>query len=218
MGDLRTQPTEPFSSNALRLSGREWGAVAALVLVLVLLLPPLWKRLEPFTPSTDYRIPFQSSADYWLFERYGRAVAGRQRTLLIGDSVIWGQYVAADGTLSHHLNEQAGDERFANLGLDGTHPLALLGLYRDYGRTLEEEDVVLHLNLLWLSSPETDLRTDSLQSSPPDPPGPAPDPGLPGVPLGSDRYPGRAGPPGAPLVPAPAQRLLRRPRSPSLDP
>jgi hypothetical protein len=160
MGDLRTQPTEPFSSNALRLMGREWGAVAVLVLVLILLLPPFWARIEPFTPSTDYRIPFQSSADYWLFERYCRAVTGRQRTLLIGDSVIWGQYVAADGTLSHHLNERTGYGRFVNLGLDGTHPLALLGLYRDYGRTLEEEDVILHLNLLWLGSLETDLQTD----------------------------------------------------------
>lgn len=80
--------------------------------------------------------------------------------MVIGDSVIWGHYVERDQTLSHYLNELAGGERFVNLGLDGTHPMALFGLIRNYGRAIKGEKVILHLNLLWLSSQEADLQTD----------------------------------------------------------
>jgi len=106
----------PYASNEVRLSAREWivaGAVAAAVLGL---LPAQWKRAEPFQPSTDYRIPYELSSDYWLYDRYSRIACSENRTLVIGDSVVWGHYVKKEHTLSQWLNVLAGDARFANLG------------------------------------------------------------------------------------------------------
>ena len=39
-------------------------------------------------------------------------------------------------------------------------PLALEGLVDCYGRALRNRKVILHCNLLWLSSPKADLQTD----------------------------------------------------------
>lgn len=149
-----------FSSNAVWLSVREWLVAAGIVIVIVLALPPVWRHLEVFSPSVDYRIPYDLSEDYWLFKQYSRSVSSQGKMLVIGDSVVWGHYVARDQTLSHHLNELAGRERFVNLGLDGTHPMALYGLLRHYGKAIKGEKVILHMNHLWLSSPEADLQTE----------------------------------------------------------
>jgi hypothetical protein len=156
---LNTQ-IEPYSSNAIRLSVREWLVVAGVVAVASIALPVAWQNLEDFVPSADYRIPYDLSEDYWLYSQYSRSVSGQNKTLLIGDSVMWGHYVGQDQTLSHHLNELAGAEQFVNMGLDGSHPLALLGLIKYYARDIRDEDVILHMNLLWLSSPEADLQTE----------------------------------------------------------
>jgi len=149
-----------FSSNAIRLLVWEWLVVTGIVIVIVLALPPVWRNVEVFSPSADYRVPYDLSEDYWLFKQVSRLFCGQGKTLVIGDSVVWGHYVSRDQTLSHHLNELAGNEQFINLGLDGTHPMALYGLLRHYGRTIKGEKVILHLNLLWLSSPEADLQTE----------------------------------------------------------
>jgi hypothetical protein len=146
-----------YGSNAVRLSAAQWLIAAALVLAAVLLAPALWEKAEPFSPGPDYRIPYSLSSDYWLFSRYARAAAARGKTLVLGDSVIWGQYVAADRTLSHFLNQETGGERFANFGLDGAHPAALAGLVEYYGGDLAGRDVVLHCNLLWTASKKHDL-------------------------------------------------------------
>src|SRR5262249_12557312 len=98
------------------------------------------------------------SNDYWLYDRYARLAATGCDALVVGDSVVWGEYVTRDQTLSHYLNKEAGRERFANLGLDGTHPAALAGLVEFYGAGVANKDVVLHCKPLWLSSPRADLR------------------------------------------------------------
>src|SRR5437870_749856 len=103
-------------SNSIRLTGREWVGVGFFALVLVGSAPALWKIVEPFDPPPDYRIPYNLSADYWLFERYAQKAAENHDTLLFGDSVVWGQYVTRQQTLSHYLNESSRAERFANLG------------------------------------------------------------------------------------------------------
>ena len=148
-----------FSSNAVKLSVREWLAAVVFVVVIVLLLPPLWRHQEVSSPPADYRIPYDLSEDYWLFKQYCRSVCGLGKTLVLGDSVVWGHYVGQDQTLAHHLNGIAGSDRFVNLGLDGSHPMALYGLVRHYGKAIKGEKVILHMNLLWLSSPEADLQT-----------------------------------------------------------
>ena len=151
---------EPFSSNCLRLSLGEWFVAAVVVMVVACLAPTLWQRVEKFEPGPNYRLPYDLSNDYWLYQRYAEWAAERYDTLIVGDSVVWGHYVSKDNTLAAHLNRLVGKERFANLGVDGTHPAALEGLLRYYGRAIENKNVILHLNLLWMSSPKHDLQTD----------------------------------------------------------
>jgi hypothetical protein len=147
-------------SHVVRLSGRQWLAVAVVLLAVVGLGPTLWNQVEVFQPGSDYRLPYELSSDYWLWRRHCSRACDQNRVLVIGDSVIWGHYVPPDETLSHYLNKSAGSPRFANLGLDGTHPAALMGLVQYYGVGLWNRTVVLHFNPLWLSSTKHDLQTD----------------------------------------------------------
>ena len=78
--------------------------------------------------------------------------------VVLGDSVVWGRYVTRPQTLSHYLNELAGKQRFANLGLNGAHPVALAGLLEYYGTGIAGKKVLLHYNPLWMGSPTTDLQ------------------------------------------------------------
>ncbi len=153
-------PSIPFGSNCLRLSLREWLIASIIIGVIACLAPVLWQQFENFDPGTDYRLPYGLSSDYWLYQRYAEWAAERYDTLVIGDSVVWGHYVSKDNTLAAHLNRLVGQERFANLGVDGIHPAALEGLLRYYGRAIENKNVILHLNLLWMSSPKHDLQMD----------------------------------------------------------
>jgi hypothetical protein len=146
-------------SNAVRLSGREWLAVGVFT-VMLFLLPSAWKQWEPLPRDPDYRMPHDLSNDYWLYERLADQASQRDDAVLLGDSVVWGEYVAPGGTLSHYLNRLAGAEHYANLGLDGAHPLALLGLVRHYAGSISGKQVVLHCNPLWLTSPRRDLQDD----------------------------------------------------------
>ena len=114
-------------SNGIRLTGREWLAVGLFAVLLVAFAPALWKQKERFAVEPDYRMPHELSNDYWLFERWAGLAAAQHDTLLIGDSVIWGEYVTPTETLSHYLNEVDNLHRCANLGLDGVFPLALGG-------------------------------------------------------------------------------------------
>jgi hypothetical protein len=148
-----------FGSNAVRLSTVMWLVAAAVVVAFMLFAPALWEKAEPFSPGPDYRLPYSLSSDYWLYSRYARtAAAASDRVLVIGDSVIWGQYVARDQTLSHYLSREAGGPRFANFGLDGAHPAALAGLLEYYGGDIAGRRVLLHCNLLWTASKKHDLQ------------------------------------------------------------
>jgi hypothetical protein len=146
-------------SHAVRLSGRQWLIAATFVLAIVALTPVIGDRVETFHPGGDYRMPYELSHDYWLFRRYCRQACQQEKILVVGDSVVWGHYVQADQTLAHYLNELSSGDRFVNLGLDGTHPAALDGLLRHYGRSISSRTVILHFNPLWLSSDKHDLQT-----------------------------------------------------------
>jgi hypothetical protein len=151
---------KPFSSNRVSLSGCEWLFVAVVIFSLFYFMPKLWERVEKFTPGLDYRLPYNLSNDYWLYKRYCRLACSQRKTLVIGDSVIWGHYVSKENTLSNYLNKAAGREMFANMGVDGIHPVALYGLLRYYGRDISKRDIILYFNLLWLSSKKHDLQIE----------------------------------------------------------
>lgn len=150
----------PFSSNCVRLSPSEWLIVTIIFSAVFYLAPILWERVEKFEPAPDYRLPYDLNSDYWLYERYCRWACSKYDTLVVGDSVVWGHFVPVDNTLSHHLNDLAGTEQFANLGADGTHPAALEGLLRYYATDISNKNVILHLNPLWMTSPRHDLQTE----------------------------------------------------------
>jgi hypothetical protein len=150
----------PYAANEVRLSLRQWLAVLATVSLVFVATPMAWKRLEPLPTPEDYRMPYALSEDYGLYRRLVWHHARSGKILVLGDSVVWGEYVAPEQTLTHWLNQQAATDRFANCGLNGAHPAALEGLVRYYVGEAASGDVLLHCNLLWLSSPEQDLRSD----------------------------------------------------------
>lgn len=149
-----------FSSNSIRLSLGQWLVVVAILLGVVCLLPPLWQSLEAFRPSVDYRLPYELSDDYWLFRRWSQKANSEYPFVVLGDSVVWGHYVTKQQTLSHYLNRLKEDEAFANLGVDGIHPAALLGLVEHYGKAISNKAALLHLNPLWMGSERHDLRVE----------------------------------------------------------
>lgn len=153
-------PDVQFGSNAVRLSMRDWVIATSIVLLVMILTPLVWKHLEAFDPQTGFRVPYDLSDDYWTYQRLVDRTINDKRILIIGDSVIWGEYVDPHHTLSHYLNELDGETRFANGGLNGTHPLALQGLVQHYAKDVKDSRVILHCNLLWMSSAERDLQTE----------------------------------------------------------
>jgi len=151
----------PFGANEMRLNGRQWMLSLAIVLLAALVTPRLWPRIERFDTGPDYRIPYELSNDYWLYGQRLRQVSDSHRVLVLGDSVIWGEYVLPDGTLSHFLDREAGEtDRFVNIGVNGFFPLALEGLIRHQGGALRHQKVILQCNVLWMTSPKADLSTD----------------------------------------------------------
>jgi len=160
MSDQRTpQLVDTPFVNELRLGATHWAVVFGLVSLATMLTPRAWKKVERFETGPDYRIPYGLSKDYWLYERRLGQLGDPRQVIVLGDSVIWGEYVLPDGTLSHFLSREAGGrERFINCGVDGVYPLALEGLIRYYGGALRGRRILLHCNLLWLSSPRADLQ------------------------------------------------------------
>lgn len=154
------KPAVPFGSNVVRLSFRGWLLALAIVATIFFFVPSLWQSIEPFQPGPDFRIPYRLGEDYWMYRRWCREVCPEDKTLLVGDSVIWGHYVSTDQTLSHHLNQQTGAEHFANLGVDGIHPAALAGLMEHYASDIRGKRVILFCNPLWMSSARHDLQED----------------------------------------------------------
>jgi hypothetical protein len=158
---IETGKEVPFGVNEVRLNARQWIVTFAVLALFGLVTPRLWQRVERFDTGPDYRIPYELSKDYWLYGRRVRHVATPDRIVLLGDSVVWGEYVLPDGTLSHFLNQQAGTtDRFINGGLNGLFPLAEEGLVSYYSRPLRHQKLIVHCNVLWMTSPKADLSTD----------------------------------------------------------
>lgn len=164
--DSNTNPEErlPITSE-MRLSVRQWAIVVAMVALVVIETPWLWKQVERFDIAPDYRIPYQLSNDYWLFDWRLQKTSDARPIMVLGDSVVWGEYVKSDGTLPHFLNRESGQpDRFVNAGVNGLFPLALEGLVRYYGTSLHDRKVIVVCNLLWLSSPKADMQLSKPQN------------------------------------------------------
>ena len=152
------QTLRMFLPHAFLLTGRQWGCVVVVFAGLVLGLPVAWNKVEKFEPDSNYRVPYAASQDYWQYQRHLQERHGENEIFFVGDSVVWGEYVTADWTWSAFLNEQAsGKNHFTNMALNGLYPLALEGLVRHYGQAMTRRKVMLHCNLLWMSSPQADL-------------------------------------------------------------
>src|SRR6266545_1694141 len=152
-------PDTPFV-NAMQLNARQWSVSFGILAIVMFLTPTLWKRVEPLQTGPDYRIPYALSKDYWLYQRSLQQTAATN-VVVLGDSVVWGEYVMRNGTLSHFLNEQSGQPgKFVNGGLNGLFPLAFEGLVQHYGGPLRHRKVIVHCNVLWMSSPKADLSTE----------------------------------------------------------
>lgn len=145
---------------AFRLSPREWCVAIGLWIGICLVLPRIAKLLEPVDLAATPRQPYELSRDDWLFERRAEAAVSEGAIVVLGDSVVHGEYVAPDETLASDLARAAG-ERFENLGVNGLHPLALEGLVRYHGRALRDARVIVWWNPLWSSSPERDLSVET---------------------------------------------------------
>jgi hypothetical protein len=155
-------PDIPFV-NEMRLNWRLWLATVALLAAAIFFTPRIWKHIEKFEVGSDYRIPYSLSKDYWLYKRRLQQTTTSSNILVLGDSVIWGEYVLPDGTLSHFLNEQTHSDRFVNIGVNGLYPLAIEGLVDHYAN-LHHRKIILHCNVLWMSSPKADLQDPKPQS------------------------------------------------------
>ena len=148
----------PFGVNEMRLGPRQWLAAAAIILACAWGIPRIWKHAAPLQTGPDYRIPYQLSKDYWLYQWRLEQIAEPAAVPVLGDSVIWGEYVRPDGTLPHFLGQETGQSgRFLNCGVNGLFPLAMEGLVRHYGGSLRNRKIIVHCNVLWMSSPKADL-------------------------------------------------------------
>jgi hypothetical protein len=135
---------------AINLSLREWLVVIFLATGMAAVMPSI-----PFRPRTplvdrDYRIPYALSTRYDLYRRFTNLSATQFPTILVGDSVVWGQTSHREGTLAHYLNELTKQRRYINAGLDGMHPIALAQLLEHHAPAIQKKDVILHCNPLWL--------------------------------------------------------------------
>ncbi len=169
----------PFGANEVRLSVGDWIVAIAICVVVLAVLPYSWQARETLgigvpgseerMPSTGtspgpvgvplgaYRIPFGLSGDNWVYARLLEQTTASD-VVLIGDSVVWGEYVTPDHTLSAVLNTLDDRRLYINGGLNGLHPLAMEGLVRYVATELRDRQVILHLNLLWFSTPQRDLQ------------------------------------------------------------
>lgn len=150
----------PFGVNEMRLGPKEWLITLAIVAICLLAIPRIWTKAEKFETGDDYRIPYALSKDYWLYERRMRQIEDPSKVIVIGDSVVWGEYVRPDGTLSHFLSQEtAKPGTFINGGVNGLFPLAMEGLVKHYAGAIHNRKVILHCNVLWMTSPKVDLST-----------------------------------------------------------
>ncbi|MBT4484656.1 MAG: hypothetical protein HOC71_13375 [Candidatus Latescibacteria bacterium] len=147
-------------SNSMVLSVKEWIITICLCVVICLVIYHGWSSWEYYEPGQDHRETCwaELQSDYWAYMRWCRYAKEHYDALLIGDSVFWGQEVRNDETISHYLNEFHGKEVFANAANDGLFMAGINGIVTHYGDDLDNTNIILQFNPLWLASKQRDLR------------------------------------------------------------
>lgn len=144
------------------LSLREWLVTLVLFAVVTGIIYYGWDSWEHYAPGPDHRETCwaELQSDYWAYMRWCRYAKEHYDIMLIGDSVIWGQEVRNDETISHYINEFLGEDKVANLGNDGLFMAGMNGFVKYYGDHMENTNVILQCSPLWMASKRRDLRGD----------------------------------------------------------
>lgn len=139
-----------FERQGLELTLQEWLVVGLFAMAFLAVAPSI--SFRPKTPvlEADYRIPYPLSRRYDLYKRYTTLAAQQAPTLLVGDSVIWGQCAVRHETLAAQLNAMSRQPRFVNAGLDGMNPVALYELLQYHAPGIEKSRVLLQFDPLWM--------------------------------------------------------------------
>lgn len=143
---------------------RVWGWIVILVILANFIIPLIWEKTEKKIVPENARLPYHLSKDYWLYKSLiegSRSTTQRIPVSVIGDSVVWGEYVDRDATLSAFMNEHSTGQssfKFINAGINGLYPVVLKGLMEGYYPHNRNLPVILHVNLLWMSNREADLQ------------------------------------------------------------
>lgn len=148
--------TPPYSMTCPRPGRRGLWVVAVTMFVVWTALPRIAAYRTAAQFERDDRTHPEHSEDYWLAARHASHAFANEQAIVVGDSVVWGEYVEAKDALSAQLNRIQPYRKFANRGTNGLHPLAIEGLLRSYLRPRGER-VVLHINPLWYTSKSRDL-------------------------------------------------------------
>jgi hypothetical protein len=153
-----TKSERIFSSNAIRLTGKELLLTAIIAALIILFaIPLLWHKAEKVTLTKNFRLAYDYRDDYWAYKQVSAAVTKKYPVIFIGDSVIWGMYVDDAHTLTSIINKKLAQPVAGNLAIDGLHSAAMEGLIRYYGTTIEDKTVFIYFNPLWMNSKKYDL-------------------------------------------------------------
>ena len=148
----------PDNSNGLVLKSKELTAVAVAVLLLTLVaLPYSWRKFRKVEIPRGFRLAEELRDDYYGYRLVAGAVCEKYPAVFLGDSVVWGKYVANANTLPELVNRGLGRDEIGNLAVDGLHPVALERLLRDHGGDIRGKRVFLYWNPLWMNAPLYDL-------------------------------------------------------------
>lgn len=141
------------------LSLREWIAAIVVTSVIIATIYYGWSSWERFTPGPDHRETCwaELQSDYWAYMRWCRYARGHYDIMLLGDSVIWGQEVPSNETISHYMNQYLGKDMVANLGNDGLFMAGIRGVVKYYGDYLGDTNIIVEFNPLWMTNPTRDL-------------------------------------------------------------
>ena len=102
--DNETKPYEELPvTSEMRLSLRQWAIVLAIVTLIAVATPGFGNRSNDSTPAPITASPTNSATTTGCSTGVCRRPPAAKPIVVLGDSVVWGEYVKSDGTLPHFL-------------------------------------------------------------------------------------------------------------------